>query len=178
MDDRQTKIPDLLFDISTVHAEKLAEALAWMEMWGAELWNSAESDAHRADFNLSMYHENDMIECGGAIPDPNFEHYYIVSWSEITVRVPLGSLQLFLQACDQYTYWSDTRWGYDPTDEEKEENAVHKAEIDRLRGMGIFLDTDTNNQFVMESRIHFSSYSHEYCEVRLKWEVFHTFNER
>jgi hypothetical protein len=134
MDDRQTKIPDLLLDIHTVHVEKLTEALAWMETWGAELWNDAQSDAYRADFNLSVRHENDYMSHieGGYIDDPDHNHYYVYSWSEVTVRVPLGSLQLFLQACDQYTYWSDTRWGYDPTDEEKEENAVHKAEIDRF----------------------------------------------
>jgi hypothetical protein len=188
-DDRQTKIPDLLYDIKTAHHEKLEQVLQWMQSHGADLWNNAETDAWRADFNVTIKHENEYIECGGAIPDPNFEHYYIFSWAEIEVRVPLNSLQHFLNSCDLYKYWSDVKWGYpfflQDGDSQVGTDLYHQQQMEEMKqgikdmkAEGIYLETNTDNQYTMEERIHFCDYSHKYCEIRLEWRVYHTFNDR
>lgn len=176
MEDLQTKIPDLLYDIKTVHHEKLETVFTWMKECGADLWHTVETSAWRANFNLTVKHENEYCEDGWARDDPNFEHYYIFSWAEIMVTVPINSLQFFLQMCDQYKYWSDYRW--DDYVAIKDKMEPMKERIACMKADGIFLDTDTTNQFTMEKRIHFSDCQHESCEVRLRWEIYHTFNER
>jgi hypothetical protein len=156
----QTKLSDHIFDLMTAHAEGMGVAYKWMQDHGADLYHDATTAGERAEFNLTVHHENDYIE-GGYIEDENYEHYYVYSWSELEVRVPLQELKGFFDAL-KYVVGIDAakRKDYALSDER------------------VYMATMTNNQFTMEDRVHFSDYSNEYCTMRLEWRVFHDFNER
>ena len=148
-----TKLPQQLQQMYHLHFLGMTKVVDWLEKQGLPIFYRT-SILQTTKLDICIRHDNDYIEIGPHISDPDGKMFHVYTTQTVAFDVPCEKLSDFMKTVKQH-------------------QSIGKKRI----APNIEIRTDVTNQFTMQKHIFTNDYDWDKMEIRLEFRIYHEFKE-